>query len=137
MTVETIPLPRDEIEERNEFQVRVTDVEAWPEQEIVVSFEFNDLMDRWLWEMRTTRMGVVISKSVCTLGYDYSIWPYMMARFEDTTDSETRVRSRNLGDEIKLCVYPGPLGGSFLDEANISQSRENQILKRHWFDPVG
>lgn len=135
--IETIPLPRSRIEAEEQFQVRVTDLTAWPNQEIVCSFEYNDVMGRWIWWMETASEGEVIPRSKCLLGRRYRVWPYMAAMFRDKHDSETRVSSENLGDQVVLTVLPGPLGGSFPDEADISPEREDEILKRHWYAPVG
>lgn len=135
--IETIPLPRSRIEAEEEFQVRVTDLTAWPDQEIICSFEHNELMDRWVWQMETEREGVIVPRSKCTLGRYYKHYPYMMSMFRDKHDTETHVSTGNLGDRVVLTVLPGPLGGSFPEGADITPAEEDELLKRKWFDPVG
>lgn len=135
--IETIPLPRNRVLNEEAFQVRVTDLTAWPDQEIVCYFEYNDLMGHWVWQMETAAEGIVIPRSKVVLGRRYRKWPYMAAMFRDQHDTEDRVTTQNLGDQVVLTVLPGPMGGSFPDGADISQEREDEILKRHWFAPVG
>lgn len=135
--IETIPLPRNRVLNEEPFQVRMTDLTAWPDQEIVCYFEHNDYNDRWVWQLETAAEGIVIPRSKVVLGRKYRKWPYMAAMFRDKQDTEDRVTTQNLGDQVVLTVLPGPMGGSFPDEADISEEREDEILKRHWFAPIG
>lgn len=137
MTVETIPIDTSLVAAEEPFSIRVSDLTAWPDQELLVSFDYNEKADRWLWDLDHEVMGTVVARSPVNLGVRYKIPPYMMCRFKDVKGTEDRVRTSNLGDRVKLCVYPGPLGGSFLPEAGVSEARERRLLRRDWWAPVG
>lgn len=133
--IETIPIPDDAPEEEDNFSVHVDDLYAWPDQELIFEFDYNGRMDRWIFEMRHAEFGKFFPRSVATLEYEYSAFPYMLVKFVDNTGREEYVGPHNLGDGVKLAVFPGPLGGSFHPDAGISSWEEDQILNRWWFKP--
>lgn len=138
MKAETIPLPEEKASEKEPFQVRVKDLYAWPDQELVASFRYSDYMERWKWELEHVRLDSPrIATSKVLMGVRYSMWPYMLCKFVDESGEQTHVSPRNLGDEIKLAVYPGPLGGSFHPDAGFTQREEDAILRRYRFGPIG
>lgn len=136
MTIETIPLPTDRIEDGEDFQVRATDLYAWPEQELIAEFTYNDQRRRWTWEMRHGRLGRLWPKGTATLKYTYRYDPYFAARFVDTTGDNQHVRPTNLGEEVVLGVFPGPLGGSFHPDSDFTQAEEDEFLGRSDWRPV-
>ena len=133
MRVETIPLPRTAIVNQNSFERTVENLIAWPGQTFTLRFDYNPKMARWIWSMYHHEGEQMVSPkmpSVAHLGIDYSGWPYMLARFMAFQSEPTRVSPSNLGDTVKLVVWPGPVGGHFPSEANISQAEEDEILQR-------
>lgn len=137
MTVtETLPLPREKIRREQDFTFRAHDLYAWPGQELFIHFEYNDRTDHWIFEIEHARTGRLFPKSRAMLEKNYSVWPFALFRFVDTSGRSNGVTSRNLQDTVKLGAIPGPLGGSFHPEAGISQEEEDRILRRKFFDPV-
>ena len=136
MIVETIPIPRERVEREEQFKVRVHDLEAWPDQELIAHFEYNDYTDRWVWELEHTDAGRLFPRGVATLRKNYSAWPWALFRFVDTDGRARAVTPRNLARNVHLAVYPGPRGGSFHPDAEIDQIDEDRILQRRFWDPV-
>lgn len=134
--VETIPIDNSRVRNEEPFNVRVTDLVAWPDQEIIFYFEYNEYAGRWIWEVEHETMGTIIARSMANMGVRYEVLPYVMFKFKDPKEREERITSNNLGDRVQLCVYPGPLGGSFLDEAGISEEEERRLLRRDWWSPT-
>lgn len=136
MTVETIPLPEDRVAREEPFDVRVRDLYAWPEQELIASFEYNPLVEHWYWELNNPRIGRVWPRGRVVLGKAYTYHPYFMAKFIDTTDRHEHVTTENLGGDVVLAVFPGPLGGSFHPDDDITQEEEDKFLGRDNWRPV-
>jgi hypothetical protein len=137
--LETIPLPRDRVTAGDAFAVVTDDVTAWPDQTLNWRFEYNDYMDRWLFECEHESLGMLFNgRHVATLGQTYSAYPYMMARFEPTAGTgihaPDRITPRTLGETVALTVAPGPAGGSFLDAATLTQDEQDALLGRHATD---
>jgi hypothetical protein len=135
MAIETIPIHIERAREGFPFDVRVTDLTAWPDQELYFHFEYNERMRRWIFEAMHVDGMQVIPRSVATLGRQYSFWPYCLFEFRETEEEYNAITKENLGDDIVLGIFPGPAGGSFLPEAGISQEREDFLLRRHEFFP--
>ena len=137
MATETIPINRyrDRVREGLPFDLRVTEITAWPDQELYFHFEFNELMDRWLFEIHHVDGQTLVAPSVATLGKEYSAWPYCLFKFSAVEGKHNSIHRGNLGDEVVLGIYPGPAGGSFLPEAGISKRREDEILRRRQYYP--
>lgn len=138
MTVETIPIPNERVEREEDFTVRVRNLHAWPEQTLLAHFEYNDLRDRWVWELEHERFGRLIPKSTVTLGYRYDglMQYYMSCRFVDLAGDNDHVSSDNLGDTVALAVYPGPLGGSYHPDSDVTPDEEDELLNRRQWRPV-
>lgn len=137
MTVtETIPLPSDRASAGRPFEVRVNDLHAWPQQELIAVFEYNEYRERWTWDIEHARYGRLWPKGTAVLDRRYTFWPYFMARFIDTSGEAEAVTPENLGETVVLGVYPGPLGGEFHPDSDIDAAEADQLLSRHWFDPV-
>lgn len=137
MTVaETLPLPRDQVRDGNDFTFRAHDLHAWPDQELFLHFEYNPLRERYVFEVEHSRAGRLFPKSTATLEKNYSVWPYILFKFINPSGREGAVTTRNLRDTVELAVYPGPLGGHFHPEADIDEAEERRILRRRFFDPV-
>lgn len=138
MTVETIPLPQDRIAREEQFDVRVRDLYAWPEQELVATFEYNDHNNRWIWQLEHTQIGKLWPKGRAILGKGYTHYPYFMAKFLDTSGRHEHVTTRNLGSDVVLAVFPGPLGGSFHPDDDITKEEEDEFLGRdRWEGALG
>ena len=140
MTTETIPIDPDVARRERPFSVRVRDLYAWPGQELRAHFEYNDHRERWVWELEHGRLGKMIPKSTATLGYRYGqpdMQYYMSAMFLDLTGGgHEHVTSRNLGKDVVLGVFPGPLGGSFHPDSDYTEEEEYRILNRRQWRPV-
>lgn len=134
--VETIPVPREKARRGEQFRVRTHDLYAWPDQELVATFQYNPHADRWVWELEHQRIGRLFPKGIATLQYNYSAWPWALFRFIDTGRHARAVTQDNLGRNVKLAVYPGPRGGSFHPDADIDEDEEERILRRRFWDPV-
>lgn len=137
MTLETIPINRDRVLQEEPFTVHVSDLTAWPSHELFIHFEYNSHAGKWIFEIEEGKIGTIIHRSMAHLGVRYKYNPYAMFMFKDSTGDETELSTDNLGDTVELCVYPGPLGGSFLPEAGISKEEEDRLLRRDWWAPVG
>lgn len=138
MTVETIPLPEDRIAREEPFRVRVRDLYAWPDQQLRAAFEFNPQTENWIWELRHTRLGRLWPKGRAVLGKGYTYHPYIMAKFLDTSGRHEHVTTENLGRDVVLAVFPGPLGGSFHPDAGMGQREEDRFLGRdQWREAIG
>lgn len=140
MTIETIPLPEERIRNEEHFQVRATDLYAWPDQELIAEFWFNEHRRRWTWELRHTNLGRLWPKGTATLEIMYPTGgrshPYINAKFVDLTGDNEHVLASNLGDTVVLGVFPGPLGGSFHPESDFTQEEEDEFLGRDLWRPV-
>lgn len=138
MTVETIPIPHERVQREENFTVRVRDLYAWPEQALLAHFEYNDLRDRWVWELEHERRGRLIPKSTVTIGYRYrgDMQYYMTARFIDETGDNEAATSENLGDTVQLAVYPGPLGGTVHPDSDLTERELDRLLDRRLWRPV-
>lgn len=139
-TLETIPLPRARIQNRQAFAVIVDDMTAWPDQTLTWRFEYNDYSGHWIFECEHPSMGKLFhARQRAVLGRAYSHYPFFMARFTprkrpESPDGPSRVTPQNLGERVFLTVSPGPAGGSFLDSANVTDAEEDALLGRYASD---
>lgn len=136
MPVETIPLNETRIANKEPFTIRATDLYAWPEQPIVVEFDYNPQSRRWLWECRHEELGRLWPRGVATLDYPRSFYPFFGAKFMDTTARHEHVTTGNLGDDVVLAVYPGPRGGTFHPDSEMTEAEQDAFLGRHEWEPV-
>lgn len=134
--IETIPINEERVHREEPFTVHVTDLTAWPDQELLVHFEYNEYADRWIFEIEHETVGTIVARSMANMGVQYQVLPYVMFMFKDVAGTEDRIRTSNLGDRVVLCVYPGPLGGSFLPEAGVDEDEERRLTRRDWWAPV-
>ena len=138
--VETIPVPAQRARRGEDFAVVTNDVTAWPDQRLEWHFAYNEFMGRWLFECRHEQMGTLFDgRSVATLGRDYSAYPYLLARFiapggDSPGNHIDAITPQTLTDAVSLAVMPGPAGGSFLDEANLTDAEEDALLARYASD---
>lgn len=131
MAIETIPLPADRIEVADNFEVTVRDLTAWPDQKLRVVFTFNSNMDRYMWEAYHVGEGQIIRRNVAVLGHSQSHWPFCTFQFVVPGGDAGDVRGitpDTLGDPVKLAVFPGPLGGQFLQDNGLTAAEERELL---------
>lgn len=135
--LETIPLPVERVRAGEPFTVVTDDVTAWPGQRLTWRFEYNDYMNRWVFECEHPSMGYLFTRrNVATLGRTYSAYPFMMARFvaPATMHPPSAITAGSLADRVTLTVAPGPAGGSFLDAAGLSRDEQDALLGRYASD---
>lgn len=131
MAVETIPLPTEKARDGEDFTVTVADLEAWPNQKLRVEFVYNTHMERWLWEAHHIGEGQIIRRNTAVLQHSHSHWPFITFQFivsgGDPGDIEG-ITADTLGDPVKLAVFPGPLGGQFLQDSGLTAEQEQELL---------
>lgn len=118
--VETIPIDPDRARRDTQFDVRVTDLYAWPNQPFTASFRYNETSERWIWSFEHERYGRLWPKGVATLHYHYDASPYIHAQFIDTTGDASHVTRDNLGESVELAVYPGVITGEFPPDSDLT-----------------
>lgn len=130
MAVETIPLPTEKASNGDDFAVTVTDLTAWPNQKLRVEFVHNAHMDRWTWEAHHVGEGQIIRRNVAVLDHSHSHWPFITFQFlvPGGPDEIKGVTTDTLGDDVKLAVFPGPLGGQFLQNSGFTREEEQRLL---------
>ena len=82
------------------------------------------------WTASHPDVGELIPRSVATLGVNYSVYPYLLLRFVTSADDTDQITPANLGDTIHLGVFPGPEGGDFLPEADVTAEDVYAEIKR-------
>ena len=130
MAIETIPLPSESITHGETFEVTAVDLTAWPGQKLRVEFEYNSHMNRWLWRAFHIGEGQIVRTSVATLDYQYDHWPYVLFEFRARggAGGVDAITPDTLGEQVRLAVFPGPLGGDFLQDSGLTAAEERDLL---------
>lgn len=131
MALESVPLPDDQVNRADPFEVEVEDLTAWPEQRLRFTFDYNDHVNRWLFQAFHVGAGALTRKQVVALNVRYSAWPYIFFEFQSPTGHTDDIRfigPHELAERVELVCFPGPLGGSFLDDSGLTDTEEEEIL---------
>lgn len=106
---EIIPIPQRRATDKRpiniEFQPR-----SMPGQRFAVRMDWNDVAGIWTVEIVHVTREHKITKSAAKpyRTYDYEEYVYFV--FIDPSGSETEITPQNLGDEVRLFVFPGVAG---------------------------
>lgn len=107
--IETIPIPTDRAKRKDPIHLRVNHLDAWPNHNFILRFDWNSVIRRWVWEMERVGDGkLLFPRAPVCLARPYTHKGYLMAMFIDPGRTEDRVGARNLGEEVKLAVFAGP-----------------------------
>lgn len=122
--IETIPLPTDEAKAKEPIHLQVNSLDAWPNHIFQIKFDWNSVMQRWIWEMTRGRdEEMLFPRSPVCLGRAYTFKGYLMAMFIDMGGTEDHVNAQNLGDEVQLAVFAGPDSPAWEPEPEPSEQR--------------
>lgn len=131
MALESIPLPDDPVTSGDPFEVSVEDLTSWPDHRLRFEFDYNDHINRWLMAVYHVGTKQIVRKSVVALERRYSAWPYIFFEFISPTGHDEDIRfigTHELAERVELVCYPGPLGGSFLEDSGLSAEEQEAIL---------
>jgi len=72
--------------------------------------EWNSQLERWTVEIEHLNLERVVARGVATAYRAYDYLPFCVFYFADKTGEAQRVTPRNLQEEMKFWVSPGPSG---------------------------
>ena len=105
---ETLPIPADRASARLPIGRTYTGTSAAPNRGLRVRMEYNDAMSRWTVAVALADRGIAVPRRPVTLLQEYSFRDRILLMFVDPLQQAERVTPGNLGDPVKLVVYPGP-----------------------------
>lgn len=126
MTIETIPIDGEAALNKEPIHIEVTNMDAWPNQQLFIRLDWNEQFDRWIFEVEhgDDDMGLLFPRSPACLMREYWFWPYVMFTFLDISNRSKAVTPTTLGDQVVLGVFSGA-GPEILGElANPEQRYE-------------
>jgi len=106
---EIIPIPNDRASEKKPINLEF-EPQAFPGQRFAIRLDWNATLGKYVLEFEHLRREYVITHSVATLELLYAYMPFLIAFFADPSREVDEITPENLGDEVRLYIYPGPSG---------------------------
>ena len=127
--VETIPIPTDRARRGLPVRVEVSNIRAWPGQRLRIEMHWNAFRDRWSFDAYHVNVDDMhLFSGTATLWNQYDFWPYCLLVFQ-TVDPTVEHITRETLPDVYLAIYPGPEGGDFLPEAEISDEEAIELFR--------
>lgn len=104
--METVPLPREKIKNRQPVNIELRGTDAWPGQKFRIQLDWNSHMQRWIVRITHLATGDTFARGPASLMKSYSFEPYITFLFFDPANDAKKVSPNNLGRTVKLGVFP-------------------------------
>lgn len=109
---EVIPLPRERIKNKLPVHLEVANLDAWENNRFRIRLDWNNEMSKWILKIRHLGTDTWVAHGPANLMVEYNLDPYITFILYDPSAEASDVTPENLGDSVKLGVFPKSEGDS-------------------------
>lgn len=116
MPCDIIDLPDRGDSPEESIYIEFTLPNSYPTERFRFLADWNDVMGKWIFSLRWVGMGTILRRMPAQLRYafDDAVNPDRLTLiFVDPTGAEKEVTPKNLGEEVYLTIWPGPLAPEY------------------------
>ena len=110
--IEIVPLPNDRATRKDPIWIETT-LDAWPNQRLRFSFDWNNAIGRWIWHGEHVGYDDLFRQTTAQLNRPHVYRDYLFLMFFDPSGVAERITPQNLGKNVQLAAFPGPRSPAF------------------------